>query len=168
MRRRPNPDTGPPGGRSRRDSGTSFIELLVAIVLLGTVIIGVLTAVRTTVIGTRLERDHAKAQQWLQSASENVRGTVRWGCDTYTEAEIRLHYQTDVIRLPANNPTGWPDNQIQVVRPVKVWNGEQYLDPYTAPQPCYDNEGKFLQLVTIQVLSPDGDILESVEVVKRD
>jgi prepilin-type N-terminal cleavage/methylation domain-containing protein len=152
----------------RRDRGMSFIEVLVAVVLLGTAVVGTLAAVRATVIGTRLERDHAKAHQWLQSASENVRGTVRWGCDTYTETQIREHYQNEVVRLPANNPTDWPDERIEIVRPVKVWDGEQYLDPYTAPQNCYDNQGKFLQLVTIQVLSPDGDIIESVEVVKRD
>ncbi len=152
----------------RTNRGSSFIEVLVAVVLLGTLIVGILTAVRTTIIGTQLERDHAKAHQWLQSAAENVRSTVRYGCDTYTEAQIRLHYQNDVIRLPANNPTGWADDRIEVVLPVKVWDGEQYQDPYAGGPTCYDNAGKFLQLVEIRVRAPDGDIIESVEVVKRD
>src|SRR5687767_10386953 len=52
----------------RRDKGVSFIELLIAVVLLGTTIVALLTAVRATVIGTRIERDHSKAHQWLESA----------------------------------------------------------------------------------------------------
>lgn len=149
--------------RSRRDSGATFVELLVSIVLLGTVVVGVLTAVRASVIGSKLERDHAKAHQWLQSASENVRATQRWGCDTYTEAQIRSHYQ-DILRAAADNPSGWPDDRIEIVGPIKFWDGEDYYPP---PE-CFDNAGTYLQLIQVQVVSADGDIIESVQVVKRD
>ena len=66
---------------SRRDRGASYIELLVAIVLLGTVVVGVLAAVRATVIGTRVERDHSKAQQWLQSAVGVIEAQDFASCD---------------------------------------------------------------------------------------
>jgi Tfp pilus assembly protein PilX len=148
---------------SRRDRGATFVELLVSIVLLGTVVVGVLTAVRASVIGSKLERDHAKAHQWLQSASENVRATQRWGCDTYTEAQIRTHYQ-DIIRAAADNPSGWPDDRIVVVGPIKFWDGEDYYPPPS----CFDNAGTYLQLIEVQVTNADGDIIESVQVVKRD
>jgi hypothetical protein len=156
------------GERHHRDHGATFIELLIAVVLVGSAVVATLAAVNAVVVGTRVERDHARAQQWLQSASENVRAVVRRGCDTYTEAQIRAYYQDVVIRGAADNPTGWADSQIEVVSPVKVWDGEDYLDPYTAPESCYDNVGRFLQLVEIQVKAPDGRIIEAVEVVKRD
>jgi hypothetical protein len=150
--------------KSRRDRGMSFVEVLVAVVLLGTVVVSILTATRAIVIGSHLERDHAKAHQWLQSASENVQLVDRIGCDLpNTEASIRGSYQ-DTIRLASDNPTGWADDRIEIVAPIRFWDGEDYL----APPSCFDDEGKFLQLIEIQVKSADGEIIERVQVVKRD
>ena len=159
----------------RRDPGMSFIEVLVAIVLLGIAVVATLTAMRATVIGTRLERDHSKAQQWLQSAIGVLQATDRLDCDIiltgYSSGEetVRIEYQK-AIRLLVQNPPGWSDSQITVIRPVKVWDGAKYWDPYDvlAPAKCFDNRGYELQLVTMQVTSPDGDIIELVQVVKND
>jgi hypothetical protein len=149
---------------SRHDLGVSFIELLVAIVLLGTAVIGMLAAVRASVLGSRVERDHATAHQWLQSASEVVRDTPRLGCDAMTEAEIRDSYQS-TIRTEAPAPAGWSDpTLIEVVPPIKFWDGEEYL----APPACFETEERYLQLIQLQVSNPDGDIIETVEVVKHD
>lgn len=166
--------------RTRRDRGVTFIEILVAIVLLGTVGIGVLTAMRASVIGTRIERDHARAFQWLQSADGVLQGTDRVGCGdydpdihypTYSSAEewVRLQYQ-NTIRSEVVNPPGWEDSQISVAPSVMVWDGTQYWDPYDplAPAECFDDVDRFLQLVTLEVASPDGDIIETIQVVKRD
>src|SRR5262245_35690756 len=101
--------------------------MLVAIVLLGTAVVATLAGVNAVVVGSRVERDHSRAQQWLQSASENLRASVRRGCDTYTESQIRAYYQDSVIRAAADNPNGWADDRIEIVPPVKVWNGEDYL-----------------------------------------
>lgn len=163
-----------PALRPRRDRGMSFVEVLVAIVLLGTAVVATLTAMRATVIGTRLERDHSRAQQWLESAVGALQATDRLDCDVilagYTsgEASVRGEYQ-EQIRLLVQNPPGWADSQITVVQPVKVWDGTRYWDPYdlSAPANCFDDDGYELQLVTMQVTSPDGDIIESVQVVKN-
>ena len=161
-----------------RDGGFTFVEVLVAVVLLGTVCVGVLTALRMSVIGTRLERDHAKAYQWLQSADGVLQAADRIGCafDPVTDApytsgeeKVRLGYQQE-IRLGVVNPPGWDDRQITVVGPVKVWDGARYWDPNdpAAPKKCFDGDGFLLQLVTMQVTSPDGRIIETIQVVKRD
>ena len=168
-----------PDDRSRRDHGVSFIEILVAIVLLGTVVVGVLGALRISVDATRLERDHSLAYQWLQSANGVLQAAPRVSCgftlpddDPYTSGEekVRLEYQKLIRSVAAIPPPGWVDSQLTVVEPVKAWDGSQYWDPAdpAAPQPCFDSEGYLLQLVTLQVTSPDGDIIETLEVVKRD
>lgn len=169
-------DPGHPEPRSRRDRGVTFIEVLVAVVLLGTVGVGVLAALRVSVDATRLERDHARAYQWLQSANGVLQASPRVSCG-YTlpddalyasgEEKVRLQYE-DAIRSSVVNPPGWGDSQITVLAPVKVWDGSRYWDPAAAPKPCYDSDGYLLQLITLQVTSPDGDIIESIEVVKRD
>ena len=157
-----------------RDSGSTFIELLVTIVLLGLVVVGALTAMRATVIGTRIERDHAKAQQWLQSAIGVLNERARVGCDLVLpgyvdgEEQVRLEYQ-EYVRSNVASPVGWQaSSQLLIVDPVKIWDGQQYWDPDLSPEPCYDNIGYELQLITIQVTSPDGDILETIELVKHD
>lgn len=175
-RRTSNRDRRSPAEQSRRDRGVTFIEILVAVVLLGTVGVGVLTALRVSVDATRLERDHSRAYQWLQSANGVLQAAPRVSCG-YTlpddaafasgEEKVRLQYQT-LIRNTVVNPPGWGDLQLTVVEPVKVWDGSRYWDPSIAPKPCYDSDGFLLQLVTLQVVSPDGDIIESIEVVKRD
>jgi hypothetical protein len=138
------------------------VEVLVSLVLLGTVALAMLAALRMTVIGTQTERDHSRAYQWLQSADGVLQSADRVSCDLGEEA-VRLQYR-DVIRDEVVNPPGWVDDQITVLEPIKMWNGTEYLDPPA----CYDSAGRFLQLITLQVTSPDGDIIETMQVVKRD
>ena len=164
----------------RPDRGATFIELLIAIVLLGTVGLAVLVTFRVTIIGTRLERDHARALQWLQSAGAVVQQMPRESCklgpsDTaYAtgEQKVRERYQWAIQNL-VENPPEWEPDQLTVVAPVQVWNGKIFHDPATPPPPpdgadCYDGLGKTLQLVKIQVEDPAGDIIESIEVVKSE
>jgi prepilin-type N-terminal cleavage/methylation domain-containing protein len=164
-----------PGGTSRRsDRGATLIEVLVAIVLLGTAAVAVVGALHVSVIGSRLERDHAKAYQWLQSADGVLQGAARVTCnleagDPYPtgEEKVRNEYQ-QLIRADVANPDGWQDHQLTVLEPVKIWDGSRYWDPAVAPKPCFDDDGFLLQLVELQVASPDGDIIETIQVVKRD
>lgn len=159
----------------RRDRGTTFIEVLVAIVLLGVLGVGVLTAARTSIIGTRIERDHARAFQWLQSADGVLQASPRVSCNfdpvldapyTSGEEKVRMEYEKR-IRSQVVKPAGWTDSQITVVAPVLVWDGSQYRNPATAPKSCYDADKFFLQLVTIRVTNLDGQIIETNQVVKR-
>ena len=174
-RARHNGEHLPDADRSCHDAGLSFIEVLVAIVLLGMAVIGILTAVRATVIGSRVERDHARAQSWLQSAIGVLQEIDRLDCDVvlpgYSTGEqtVRGEYQRQV-RLLVTSPPGWAGSQLAIVAPVKVWDGTKYWDPNdpSAPATCFDNDGFKLQLITMQVSSPDGKIIESVQVVKDE
>jgi hypothetical protein len=157
----------------------------VTIVLLGTVGVAALAALRMTVIGTRTERDHSRAFQWLQSADGVLQQAARVGCDfdpvldapyTSSEEKVRLEYQ-ELIRTGVVNPPGWADHQITVLQPVKTWDGTRYWDPYDPAAPdtstvdpaaCFDGAGRLLQLVSLQVTSPDGKVIETIQVVKRD
>src|SRR5690606_9875309 len=73
------PTTHPPTAhRPRRsDTGATFVEVLVAIVLLGTVVVGTLAGVRATLLSSAVDRDHANAHAWLQSASDLLYGHPR-------------------------------------------------------------------------------------------
>jgi type II secretory pathway pseudopilin PulG len=156
-------DALPPRGPTRRDAGVSFIELLVAIVLVGMAVVGTLAAVRATVIGSRLERDHSRAQAWLQSAMEELQSAERVGCDPVGDPpsvpDVRGLYE-ETIQVEALGPDGWdPQTQLSITS-VQYWDGSTYQSQ------CFDDAGFRLQLVTIQVTSPDGEVLEDVAVVK--
>lgn len=164
---------------SRRDSGATLVEVVIAVVLVGVLLTVVLGAARVSIIGTRLERDHAKSYQWLQSANGVLQAADRVSCDHDPvnvpedaafgsgEEKVRLTYE-QTIRDGVVNPPEWADYQLSVLYPVMVWDGAQYWEPAAAPKPCYDADGYLLQLVTLQVTSPDGEIIETIQVVKRD
>ena len=153
----------------RRDRGATFVELLVAIVLLGTAVVGTLAAVRTSVISTTVERDHAKAQQWLQSAvgviSDYDFALPDCVNPTLDGPAVQAAYQTEIDN-ETTKPYGFAGGTITVLVP-EVWDGTAYV-PFASQTLCYDDELLRQQLVTIQVSSPNGRVNESVEVVKRD
>ena len=162
----------------RRDPGISFVEVLVAIVLLGTVAIGVLTAVRTTVVASAIDRDHANAHAWLQSAADLLGGHERADCghpdgdvdddgidepDADERAAVKsavlAAYQEAVAGV--TDIEGWPSDGLRV-EDVQYWDGHSYQDV------CYDDFGIRLQLVRISASNPDGSIVEEIEVVTGD
>jgi len=145
----------------------SYIEVMVAVVLLGTTVVAVLAATRATIIGSAVERDHAKAHQWLQSAIGVIEAYDFANCDTITVdgAEVEAVYDNAVNTL-AERPDGFTGATIDVLTP-KVWNGTNFVD-FDSQSQCYDAFLLRQQLVEVVVTSPDGRIIENVEVVKRD
>lgn len=154
-------------GADRADRGASFIEVLVAVVLIGLSVVAVMAALRATVIATTLERDHAKAQQWLQAASEVVEDQNYGDCDTVplSGSQIQTAYQTAVETF-TTEPYGFTGGTITVSEP-EVWDGSRFVS-FASQSTCYDDVLLRQQRVTITVRSPDGDIIESVQVIKKD
>lgn len=148
-----------PFSRERRDRGTTLIEILISITLLGAGVAAMLTTLATTVTATTTERDHANAHAWLQSATDVLYGEQRVDCD---DPDLE-----DIYRAVINttqDPEGWWEasnpGAIELVSPVLFWDGDIYQGT------CYDDQNVNLQLITIRVSDPDGRIVESVEVVK--
>ncbi len=152
----------------RRDDGISFVEILVSIVLLGMVVTAILATLNTSIASSSLNRNHANAHAWLQSASDILYGSAREDCGTElataaqrTADEVRVRNKyTDIVRT-TSNPESWADDRISVLQPVLFWDGDS-----TYQTTCYDDGGVNLQLITIEVRDPEGRIVESVQVVK--
>ena len=146
------------------DHGFSMVEVLVTIVLLGLGAAGTLGAMFASVDGSVESRDLANAQTWLQGAADYLQGQPRQDCDNVNgvpgeaEARIRGIYQGDVQMVA--NPAGWPAADITVLQPVLFWDGDQYQSV------CHDNDGINLQLVTLQVRSPSGKVVHTLQVVR--
>ena len=155
-----------------RDSGMSLVELLCAIVLLGTVGGAVLGSLAMSTKGSALHRDHSNAHAWLQSAADRIYAGPRQDCDL-TQATIKAFYLSmargeldengSPAVMPANevNPEGWPTTNITLSTDVSFWDGKNAYGTI-----CYDNLGIYLELIKLQVKNPEGRIVESIEVVK--
>jgi prepilin-type N-terminal cleavage/methylation domain-containing protein len=99
------PEDGVPALRPHRDRGVTFVELLVAIVLLGTVVVATLTGLRAAIIGTEVDEDHARAYAWLQAASDEIYAATYLPCHVNTNVVIKNQYQLAVAT--ASRPADW-------------------------------------------------------------
>lgn len=148
--------------RAVRDAGMSLVEVMVAIVLTGTLAVAGMVTLRASIVASGADRDHANAHAWLQTATDVLYGAERVDCGTQantTAAAVADAYE--LIARGTPNPQGWPAASISVVRPVKFWDGTS-----TYQGTCFDDSGINLQLIQLQVRAPDGRIVESVEIVK--
>jgi hypothetical protein len=144
-----------------RDRGDTLLEILIAIVLLGTIVASTLTGLGVTVNGTAMERDRATAQMWLQSSIEALKQAPTQDCNDVgqTESSLRTAYE-DAVRAAVPPPPGWDAAQLRIVPPVRFWDPRlQFQDA------CYDDYGFELQLIELEVSSPDGEVIERVHAV---
>jgi Tfp pilus assembly protein PilV len=163
-----------------RDRGVSLIEIIVAVTLMTTVVIAVLSAVGVTVKATSYERDHAKAQQWLQAAIGVIEAVDFQSCDpaVITGANVQQAYQKAVTsgtvdtngdgKVTADDGAQrpWEYEGVLTVEVPKVWNGSKYV-PFDSQTVCYDQQRLRQQLVRMVVNHPNG-VEESVEMIKVD
>lgn len=155
----------------RTDSGTTLIEILVCIVLIGTIVVSTLGALRVSVVSGAIHRDHANAHAWLQSASDVLYALEREDCDTLLpdggKSQIIATYQPVVDAVA--NPENWTNSQIKVVG-LEFWNASDTdgdgIVEYRFGPVCQDSINLSLQRVTLEVRSPSGKIIEQVELVK--
>lgn len=156
----------------------TLVELLIAITIMGIAVVAVLATVRVTTVSTAVSRDHAKAYQWLQSAVGILESAPRASCET-GEVAVREQYTTiirDAMATLDQSPDAladgaevaiWQPDQIEVLAPVKAWDGSAYWAPGESATYCHEADGFKLQLVTLQVRNPDGRIIETLQVVKH-
>jgi type II secretory pathway pseudopilin PulG len=170
--------TGVPA--TSRDRGISLIEIIVGVTLMSTVVVAVLSAITVTVKATAYERDHAKAQQWLQAAIGVIEAVDFQSCDPalITGTNVQAAYQdaVDVGRVDTNGDgtingddgarRPWQYEGELIVDIPKVWDGSTYV-AFDSQSVCYDQSRLRQQLVRLRVDHPSG-VQESVEMIKVD
>jgi prepilin-type N-terminal cleavage/methylation domain-containing protein len=153
-----------------RDRGTSLVEVLIAIVVMGLVISATLSLLRVTVMASATDRDHSNAHAWLQTAADVLYARPLEPCApanalATNKAAIIATYESTLQQT--DNPEGWPDANIKVVD-LQFWSID--MDPVTK----FTKEGwgnlcdtldTNLQRVGIEVRSRSGKIVEQVEVI---
>lgn len=142
------------------DSGQSLVELLIAIVLFSTLVVGVLATTRTTIIASRTSKDAALVESALLSAAERVERASRddgYTCEELTgpvEAAAQLKLGVDAASAPDYakvkfehlTAAGWVDG--------------------ACPGGAY--QANLVQRITITMINPDTGLSRSLEVIKGD
>ena len=144
----------------RRDRGTSFVEILVSIVLLGTVVGGTLTALRTTIVSSEADGNQAKANAWLLAAAETVYQTTFESCPASDVGDVQNAYD-NAVRVGAPPSEWWPGGSVGV-NVVYFWSKSDGREVWA--DVCGTSGSP--QLVEIYVRSPDGDVGKTMRVVK--
>jgi prepilin-type N-terminal cleavage/methylation domain-containing protein len=171
---RPTPVTPRhPGRRTAfvsRDRGMTLVEILISITLMSLVVGGVLAAVRVTVVATAVDRDHANAHAWLQTAADVLYARELVQCTPIDGAATNID---DIISAyeatiqETENPEHWPASNISIFD-LQLWHVD--FDPVTKlteegwGDAC-DAADTNLQRVGIEVRSPNDDVVERVEVI---
>jgi Tfp pilus assembly protein PilV len=138
----------------RDEAGTTLVEVLMTVAILGVAVVAIVGGMGTSIIGTDHHRKQAQAQTVLMSAVDVVKSQ---SVNPYQACATTGTYAAGTgLTLPA----GWTTAYI-TVRSVKYWDGSSFAT--TCPSP--DSK---LQLIEVQVATPDGRATESVDVVKRN
>lgn len=168
------------GGRDRHrsDAGVTFVEILVAIVLTGTVVIGVLTALRATAIATVTDRDHARAFEWLQAGADAVYNAPRIPCyDTSLDPIATYNAAVQAVAAPGEWVAASATIEVVDVQYIgRASSSDDYswgsgfcleTDPVACPGGLYCESPQTAQKVSLVVTSPEG-LVKSLETVKGD
>ncbi|CAB4866726.1 unannotated protein [freshwater metagenome] len=145
----------------RADRGVTFVELLVALTLLGVAGAGILGALVASVRGSALNTSQSSAVVWLQSGIDYLHAAPFTACTVGSEAQVGAVYQATLQDSGApRSQRGWPQSNITVVQPVLFWNGASF----TAT--CVP--GAALQQITVRVVSGSNSYSKSITLVKSN
>jgi type II secretory pathway pseudopilin PulG len=146
---------GEQNGVARRDRGSSLLEILVSIVLLGTVVAALVTAVLAMVQASSTVFEAARVETVLLNAGDQV-----------DRARQQCNY--DTVVQAAALAEGWPADQITVTVEILQSNtGNDAAD--WVPQDCGTALQPFdVQRLTISADHPTQPITRTLTVVKSD
>lgn len=154
--RRQEPDRGLDG-----DRGFSVTEMVIAIVLMGTVMAALMTAVFTGIRASSTSRNAARVETAIVNAADRVNRAPK-KCDYTIYAQAAV--QTE----------GWPAENAQVTHEYYIpgvdssASGSWTPGPTSTPGCPAVATDLLVQRVTITISSPERDVSRTIQVVKSD
>ena len=139
-------------GRPAGDAGETLIELLVAVVVIGTAVVAILGALVVAVDSSTLARNQTRVQAALRSWAEQVTAVGDTGTYRYVPCAAAATFPD-----PATLPTGFVPS-----KSVQYWTGSTWSGT------CTTDAG--VQRVTLRIEAPGhawSAVTQSVDVVVR-
>jgi Tfp pilus assembly protein PilV len=144
--------------RNRGDGerGETLIEILVAVIILGTAVIAVIGSLIVAINMSDLHRKQATAGTVLRDSAEALDSTVESG--GYTTCPLVSSYSTALATVAV--PTGYS----RTVDAVQVWDASNMTFTNVVASPCNDIG---VQLVRLRVSANGSPVSETLDVVLR-
>lgn len=150
------------------DTGSSLVEILMAIVLLGAAVVSILGMLRSSIKASAIDKDQATAYEYMQTVSDQIYSADRRPC--YATAPTPLvAYQA--VALTAAAPQGW--TKTATVTKVEFLGRATPTAPFSwgafcfEGPPLYDASPLYTQKITFTVKDPHG-LVRTMEVVKSE
>lgn len=152
----------------RLDAGMTLIELVVTIVLMGTVVLALVGAVQATVTVSSRGRTAAEMETLLVNIADRInRADWQTSCDysAYAKAAASTKWGATVV---ASNPNLVQTTSRVFIPPTKLESPQFISRPgqWIESTTCNEGRGDIVR-VTVQVQSPDGRVHRQIEVVKK-
>lgn len=144
-------------GRAADAGGYSLIELLIALMLLGIVVVGVVGLLGTLIVTGEQAKDQAAAEEYARSVVEDVKAQRFAGCDT---GGVPLDPVPYSVTVPA--PVGFTATVTKVEYGVAQYVSGQASVAYGAS--CGTS---VTHRVTVEVGSPAGSSARAVVTKRR-
>ena len=164
-------DRGTGERRTTRDAGFSLIEVLIVVLLMGLVVTAVLAALGTATKASAVDKEHAIAYSWLQAASDEIYRQPRVPCNSATDPVAT--YSTYAQAAP--RPLSWDSTSASIAVVGVEYLGRSTPDADFEWDAAFCFEGGvyldsplYTQRVTLQVTSPTGDLVKTLQMVKNE
>ncbi|MEM9514795.1 MAG: hypothetical protein AAGA42_08025 [Actinomycetota bacterium] len=145
-----------------RDRGVSAVEVIIAIVLIGTVVVAALNAMFTSISASTTSQNSAQVETAIVNAADRVNRAPK-SCDYTRFAQAAVQIE------------GWPETAASVTHEYYVpgasaLQGDEgaWVTGAAPSCPAQPPETLIVQRVTIQITHPDGSVSRSIQVVKSD
>ena len=144
----------------RSEQGASLIEALVAVILLGSVVVGVLGAMAASISTSDYHRKRSEVESVLVSAAERIKETPPVVCAKTSDGSADAYL---AAARRAATAEGWSGSAVQITS-ITYWDGAAY------GATCYDNATNKLPLqrITVEVTHPSGRARQQLELVKGE
>lgn len=145
--------------RIARDDGESLIELTLAIMILGIVVVAIGACLAFSVKISGIHRNQTLADQYLHNYAEAVQSDYK-PC-TATPDATKAAYINDLV----TSPVGLPPSTFTTLKATSIafWDGTKFATSATCP--ALDPG---LQQITLNLTSNDGHVNESLVVIVRN
>jgi prepilin-type N-terminal cleavage/methylation domain-containing protein len=161
-------------GAPERDRGYTLIEMLVAIVLMGGIVLSIMGGMWGVVRASKSNDERAKVQAVLGVAADAlIASTPHVYCPEPKDDNVFLTYITQAKK--AADSVGWEKSTVEITS-YKYWNSaagtwsntNSSLASGQCSKQAAFTPNQTMQLITLRVTSPSGSVVGTLDVVKTD
>ena len=177
----PAPHTAMSSTARVHDEGSTFIEILISIVLLGFAVMAVIGGLRVVILASSASNDQAKVEAVLTSAADRLAATDYIPCPSLANGDYA--YLAGAASASVDDPS-WASGGVVTIENISYWQAGSGSarnaagDPIEADGSWGPSNGltcnsdinlttsRTLQRITIRVTAPSGGVSRTIEVVK--